>query len=74
MLNMKIDGMNYANSFKYSNTATELSITYNQGAFYDYSTKVNYAINWKKDKVTLSYSGTLNTTGWENINITLSKK
>lgn len=70
--NAILNGESVTNSFHYSNTATELIITYGNGNLYENGTRFVYVLDWKKDKIKMTnYTGG---TGWENIEINLSKK
>ena len=69
-----MDGESYTNSFTYSNTTTELRITYGNGNFFDNGTTHNYVLDWKKDKIKMTYMTTFDGQGWDNYDISLSKK
>lgn len=69
-----MDGDNYTNSYVYSNTTTELSITYGNGNFFDNGTTHNYVLDWEKDKIKLTYMTDFNGDGWDNYEIARSKK
>ncbi|MBW7869330.1 MAG: hypothetical protein H3C31_13525 [Brumimicrobium sp.] len=68
------DGDSYTNNFTYSNTTTSLIITYGNGNYFDTGTSHSYVLDWNKNKIKMTYMTTFDGEGWDNYDISLSKK